>query len=146
MHTTLSAHPFAIDLPPGEYTVTVERGKEYHPQTKKVTLTDRAAHVTFAMRRWIDAGERGWYSGETHVHRSLEELPNVMLAEDLNVAFPLLYWVTEAFAPPRTSGRSTTRDVEAKPIAVDATHVIYPRNTGYEIFTVDKKPHTLGAV
>jgi len=69
-----------------------------------------------------------------------------MLAEDLNVAFPLLYWVTEAFAPPRTGGRSTTRDVEAKPIAVDGTHVIYPRNTEYEIFTVDKKPHMLGAV
>src|SRR5262245_5264189 len=29
MHTTLSAHPFHIDLPPGKYTLTVERGKEY---------------------------------------------------------------------------------------------------------------------
>src|SRR5262249_61302320 len=64
----------------------------------------------------------------------------------LNVAFPLLYWVTEAFTPPRASGRSTPRDVEAKPIAVDATHVLYPRNTEYEIFTVAQKPHTLGAV
>src|SRR5215471_13891681 len=26
MHTTLSAHPFVIDVPPGQYTVTVERG------------------------------------------------------------------------------------------------------------------------
>src|SRR5262249_23320003 len=64
----------------------------------------------------------------------------------LNVAFPLLYWVTEAFAAPRTGGRSTVRDVEAKPIVVDATHVLYPRNTEYEIFTVAKKPHTLGAI
>src|SRR5438105_1815699 len=31
MHTTLSAHPFVIDLLPGKYTVTVERGKEYFP-------------------------------------------------------------------------------------------------------------------
>ena len=30
-HTTLSAHPFAVDLPPGRYTFTVERGKEYCP-------------------------------------------------------------------------------------------------------------------
>src|SRR5437879_6163724 len=29
MHTTLSAHPFTVDLPPGAYTVTAERGKEY---------------------------------------------------------------------------------------------------------------------
>src|SRR5262245_36516984 len=29
MHSTLSAHPFVIDLPPGKYTIVVERGKEY---------------------------------------------------------------------------------------------------------------------
>src|SRR6516164_1573041 len=34
MHTTLSAHPFVIDLPAGKYTVTVERGKEYFPLTR----------------------------------------------------------------------------------------------------------------
>jgi hypothetical protein len=54
--------------------------------------------------------------------------------------------VTEAFTPPRAGRRSATHDVAAKPIIVDATHVIYPRNTEYEIFTVGKKPHTLGAV
>jgi hypothetical protein len=146
MHTTLSAHPFRLDLPPGKYTITVERGKEYLPLTRQVAVGTGPVRETFRLKRWTDMAARGWYSGETHVHRSLAELPNVMLAEDLNVAFPLLYWVTEAFVAPRTSGRSTRRDVEAEPIAVDATHVIYPRNTEYEIFTVDKKPHTLGAV
>lgn len=33
MHTTLSAHPFEARLPPGRYTITVERGKEYFPAT-----------------------------------------------------------------------------------------------------------------
>jgi hypothetical protein len=146
MHTTLSAHPFLLDLPPGKYTITVEHGKEYLPESRAVTVGSEPVEEKFHLKRWIDLAKLGWYSGETHCHRSLEELPNVMLAEDLNVAFPLLYWVTEAFAPPRTSGRSTTRPVEAKPIIVDATHAIYPRNTEYEIFTVDKKPHMLGAV
>jgi hypothetical protein len=146
MHTTLSAHPFLLHLPPGRYTITVERGKEYLPETRAVTVGAAPVKETFRLKRWTDMAGLGWYSGETHVHRGLEELPNVMLAEDLNVAFPLLYWVTEAFAPPRIGGRSTTREVEAKPIWVDATHVIYPRNTEYEIFTVGKKPHTLGAV
>src|SRR5262245_59772740 len=27
MHTALSAHPFTAELPPGTYTLTVERGK-----------------------------------------------------------------------------------------------------------------------
>jgi hypothetical protein len=146
MHTSLSAHPFLLDLPPGKYTITVERGKEYLPESRTVTIGAEPVAETLRLKRWVDMAGRGWYSGETHVHRSLEELPNLMLAEDLNVAFPLLYWVTEAFAPPRTGARSTTRDIEARPIAVDATHIIYPRNTEYEIFTVGKKPHTLGAI
>jgi hypothetical protein len=145
MHTTLSAHPFVVELPPGKYTITIERGKEYHPETRQIVVGKEPVRETFKLRRWIDMARRGWYSGETHVHRSLDELPNVMLAEDLNVAFPLLYWVTEAFTPPRAGGKKPPKDPEARLITVDATHVIYPRNTEYEIFTVGKKAHTLGA-
>jgi len=141
MHTTLSAHPFVIDLPPGQYTITVEHGKEYHPLTKEVSIGLDAVGLKLPLKRWINMAEHGWYSGETHVHRTLEELPNVMLAEDLNVAFPITSWVTEAFTAPK--GEAGER--AAKPIAVDATHIIFPRNTEYEIFTVNKKPHTLGA-
>jgi hypothetical protein len=146
MHTTLSAHPFTVKLPPGTYTITVERGHEYRPAVGTLTVADRPVHVALKLRRWIDVAKLGWHSGDTHVHRSLEELPNVMLAEDLNVAFPLIYWVTEAFAPPKSSAKSTAVDPEAKLIQVDKAHVIYPRNTEYEIFTVAKKPHTLGAL
>ena len=34
MHTTLSAHPFTVRLPPGRYVITAERGKEYHPERR----------------------------------------------------------------------------------------------------------------
>ncbi len=145
MHTTLSAHPFTVDLPPAQYTVTVERGKEYLPESQTVTVGKEPLDLKFALRRWINLGERGWYSGDTHVHRPLDELPNVMLAEDLNVAFPLLDWVTEAFVSPKANQKGTFRATDAKVIPVDATHVIYPQNTEYEIFTVGKKRHTLGA-
>src|SRR5262245_32995164 len=124
MHTTLSAHPFAVDLPPGTYTITVERGHEYHPESRRVVVGREPVGVAFALRRWANLAGRGWYSGETHVHRTLEELPNVMLAEDLNVAFPILYWVTEAFAPPRKGVKE-----DAKVIRVDDSHLIWPRNT-----------------
>jgi hypothetical protein len=145
IHTTLSAHPFVMDLPPGRYTLIAERGKEYVGETKEFTVGDKPFTVQLKLRRWINLAELGWYSGETHVHRSLEELPNVMLAEDLNVAFPLLYWETTAFASPAAKTKGPGRGDEARPIRVDDTHVIYPRNTEYEIFTINKKPHTLGA-
>ena len=88
MHTTLSAHPFTVELPPGQYTITVERGKEYLPVTRKVAVGAEPVNLNVKLNRWIDMARLGWYSGDTHVHRTLEELANVQLAEDLNVSFP----------------------------------------------------------
>jgi hypothetical protein len=145
-HTTISAHPFTIELPSDRYTITIERGKEYLPLTRKVTLGTEAVNMKFQLKRWIDMARLDWYSGDTHVHRTLQDLPNVQLAEDLNVSFPLLYWVTKAFMAPGTGDKSTGMKAEPKLIFIDDTHVIYPLNTEYEIFSVNSKRHTLGAV
>jgi hypothetical protein len=145
-HTTVSAHPFTIELPSGQYTITIERGKEYFRLTRKVTLGTEDVKLKFQLKRWINMSQLGWYSGDTHVHRMLQDLPNVQLAEDLNVSFPLLFWVTKAFMAPGTGDKSTGMKVEPKLILIDDTHVIYPLNTEYEIFSVNGKRHTLGAV
>ena len=145
-HTTISAHPFTTDLPPGQYTVTVERGKEYFTSTQKINLVDKPVKLTIPLKRWINLAELGWYSGDTHVHRTLAELPNVQLAEDLNVSFPLLNWVTKAFTSPSTGDKSTKQKINTDLVQIDQTHVIYPLNTEYEIFSVNDKSHTLGAI
>jgi hypothetical protein len=144
-HTTISAHPFKISLPAGQYTVTIERGKEYFTLTRNVTVGVEPVNLKFRLKRWIDMAQLGWYSGDTHVHRTLKELRNVQLAEDLNVTFPLLYWVTKAFTFPGTGDKSTVGKVEPKLISIDDTHVIYPLNTEYEISSVNGKRYTLGA-
>src|SRR5688572_4758915 len=145
MHTTVSADPFTATLAPGTYTVLVERGKEYFPESREVQLKDEDVKIQIRMRRWINMAERGWYSGDTHVHRSLAELPNLLLAEDLNVAFPLTSWVTDAFASPAKGRTNADQQTRAELVWVDKTHLIYPRNTEYEIFRVGPKSHTLGA-
>ncbi len=155
-HTTISAHPFRIDLEPGEYTVTIERGKEYHSLTRKITIESSPIRQTFPLQRWINMAELGWYSGETHVHRRIQELPNVQLAEDLNVSFPVTFWTTEAYQIPTTAPSPLRRqgpspfgprqDRGHQIINIDASHVIYPRNTEYEIFSVNGQPHTLGVL
>lgn len=145
MHTTLSAHPFVVDVEPGEYLIIVERGKEYFPVTRSVVVGAEPVRMRLELRRWIDMAKLGWYSGDTHVHRSLAELPNVQLAEDLNVSFPLLYWVTHAFQSPSAGDKSTSGKIKPVLIAIDDTHVIYPLNTEYEIFSVGNNSHTLGA-
>lgn len=145
MHTTLSAHPFSVELRPGKYTFTIERGKEYRAQKREINVAEQSLDPTFRLERWIDMAGLGWYSGDTHVHRGLEELPNLLLAEDLNVALPLLDWTREAFVSPLAARKEPFQDAAPRPVHIDATHVYYPRNTEYELFTVNKKSHTLGA-
>lgn len=145
VHTTLSGDPFITALPAGQYTIRVERGKEYIPFVGQISINDRPLFQEIRLRRWINMASRGWYSGDTHVHRSIEDLPNVLLAEDLNVALPLSYWVHAAGTAP-TEPKDDPEAVAKGLHVVDSTHVIYSRNTEYEIFEVDRKARTLGAV
>lgn len=154
-HTTVSAHPFQIDLPVGSYEIEVYHGKEYFPHRSTVTVTNNNVALTISLHRWIDLNARGWYSGETHVHRRHFELPNVMLAEHLNIAFPVTFWTTTAYEAPHTrpatlrhppSPFGPREDRGVAPQAIDGEHIIVPRNTEYEIFSVGEQRHVLGAV
>ncbi|RPI89882.1 MAG: hypothetical protein EHM42_02265 [Planctomycetaceae bacterium] len=79
-----------------------------------------------------------------------------MLAEDLNVAFPVTFWTIRSDAAPdllpsplRRQGKSPfgpREDRGPDPIWIDRNHVVFPRNTEYEIFSVDGTPHVLGAM
>ena len=159
VHTTLSAHPFRVELPPGRYTVTTERGKEYHPLTQEVLVGNQPLELKIKLRRWVKMAARGWFSGDGHVHRSLSELPTLLLAEDLNVALPQSYWAIQDKTRPTPSNKffgfqssattnEASNDLEISPslIKADATHVIWPLNTEYEIFKVGDAMQNLGAV
>lgn len=145
MHTTLSAHPFHLELPTGRYTFSIERGKEFFPESREVTVGGEPLKLKFELRRWINMTERGWYSGDAHNHRDPADLPNVMLAEDINVGLPMVDWTTVSTIAPSASDRGLGGKYEDKPVSLDATHVWYPRNTEYEIFRVGQSNHTLGA-
>ncbi len=141
-HTTLSADGFQLDLPPGRYRLRAQLGKEYLPDETTVEVGGERTHVTLQLKRFDNMNQRGWYSGDTHVHRSASDLPNAMLAEDLNVALPLSYWVRDSRETPTGNGQL----IAPMPIEIDPLHVYYPINTEYEIFTIDGQRHTQGAV
>ena len=161
VHTSLSAHPFRVELPPGRYTFTAERGKEYHPFTQEVVVATEPFAVNLELHRWVNLAARGWFSGDGHVHRSLADLPTLVLAEDLNVALPQSYWAIQDNTSPTRShkffgvetsssgtsaGKAGEPEIPAELIKADATHVIWPLNTEYEIYRVGEKEHNLGAV
>lgn len=144
IHTTLSADPFQLNLKPGRYRLRAVRGKEYIPAEQIVDIEDGQARtdITLSLKRFVSMADAGWYSGDTHVHRKVEEMPNLVAAEDLNVALPLTHWVRDSTEIPSASGPT----YRARPSYIDNTHVYYPVNTEYEIFSVNKQRHTQGAV
>ncbi len=144
-HTTVSAHPCRATVPPGKYTLTVQRGKAYRTWQQDLEVAADTA-LTVPLKRWIDMAARGWYSGDTHIHRTLEEIGNVVLAEDLNVVFPLTNWVTIADTPPSAGNKNLSGNIPDHLLVIDDQHVVWPRNTEYEIFTVGGERHTLGAL
>ncbi len=155
-HVTLSAHPFEVDLAPGKYTFTAERGHEYYSAVQPITVPETGDVLTVELKidRWIDMAERGWYSGDTHLHRKLEDMPNLVAAEDLHVALPLTYWVRGAYERPiefSVSGNPEPKLITIEEFLPQANRsplkrFIWPINTEYELFTVNGKSHTQGAV
>lgn len=154
-HTTLTAREFVAELPPGTYKLTAERGKEFTPSEIRVTIpeTGDLPHVALELNRWVDMPAAHWYSGDTHVHRQLEELPNLIEAEDLHVVLPLTYWVRAAYESPANmpvGGHPEPRPIVVRssepPRAQPIERVIWPINTEYELFTVNGQAHTQGAV
>ena len=145
VHTALDKGSFQAIVPEGEYTLTIERGKEYFSARRKVIVGSEPVEFEIRLNRWIDMAERGWFSGDTHIHLPLKNLDVFMQAEDLNVAFPLTGWVRNAYDSP-VGAYAQEGKVATELITVDETHLIYPLNTEWEIFTVDRKRHTLGAL
>jgi hypothetical protein len=81
-----------LELAPGKYTYEVERGPEHEPRTGSFTLTCGAEKkLTVQLRRLIDLPAEGWWPGDLHVHRPVEDAELLMQAEDLHVA-PIITW------------------------------------------------------
>jgi hypothetical protein len=86
-------------LPPGQYQVSYSRGPEYLVLKKSVTVPAAAEHrESFRLKRWIKLADRGWYSGDHHVHAAgcahyeaptegvtPADMMRHILGEDLNV-------------------------------------------------------------
>lgn len=109
---------FEIRLPPGSYTLAVERGPEYIPVRELIPARDgQDKALRVAPRRWIDMNRLGWYSGDLHNHRKLDDMPVLLLAEDLNITPTLTDWIWED----RSNSKPPLTDEAIR--RVDARHV-----------------------
>ena len=82
-----------LNLPLGTYHFELERGPEYKLQTGYFTLEKGANDTkTINMVRYVDLASEGWWSGDLHIHRPLEEIELHLKAEDLHCAPVLTWW------------------------------------------------------
>ncbi len=117
----------SVYLPPGEYTVIVQRGPEYHVDAHVITVKSDSVsqRQEFQLRRWSHAAKRGWFSGDHHIHAagcSHYDSPSEgvrpgdmirhILGEDLNVGCVLSWgpcWYTQKrYFEGKTSALSRT--------------------------------------
>lgn len=73
-------------LPRGEVIVEVARGFEYEPLRERLTIAPGQREVVLTLRRWTSMNDRGWFSGDSHVHfLSAQGAATEQQGEDLNV-------------------------------------------------------------
>ena len=146
MHTTLSADPFEVRVPPGHYVARAEHGKEWLPVEVEFDVGTEPVEIRLPLRHWVQMDQRGWYSGDGHNHRSPADLPNVQLAEDLNLALPMIQWTTVDTVAPKDSPQNMPGTWTESIQRIDATHAWLARNSEYEIFSSAGRAHTQGAL
>ena len=78
----------------GKYEMTVARGPEWIPMTRSIHLSPPviATNITLKLDRLADLAAEGWWSGETHIHRPIDQVPLLMRAEDLHFGQVLTWW------------------------------------------------------
>jgi hypothetical protein len=80
-------------LPAGAYAYEVERGPEYRSLRGSFHVPRGGANTLgLHLERIADLAEQGWYSGDLHIHRKMEDVPLLMQAEDLHVAPVVTWW------------------------------------------------------
>ena len=86
-----------LQLNAGSYSFEVERGPEYQRHSGSFELAESAEKkaekkIDVRLKRIADLAAQGWYSGDLHVHRPVEEIELLMRAEDLHVAPSITWW------------------------------------------------------
>ncbi len=89
-----STGKFTLDLPAGRYSYEIERGPEYSKTTGQLAVAAGAPEqrLTVTLDRIVDLQKLGWWPGDLHVHRPIDEIELLMRAEELYVAPVITWW------------------------------------------------------
>ena len=84
--------PFEMAVPAGEWEIHIIHGSEYEPVHDTFNVEPgQWTRKTYRLKRWTNMAQRGWYSGDDHVHSRLmssedaDKLLAAAQAGDINV-------------------------------------------------------------
>ncbi len=82
-----------LSLPEGDYVIEAEHGPGFTRGESEFKVTPEAYGVIFVpLTRVTDPAAEGWYSGDLHIHRPVDEAELHAKAEDLHIAPVITWW------------------------------------------------------
>jgi hypothetical protein len=82
-----------LQLPAGMYRYEIERGPEHQRAAGKVELVaGQKRELKIELARVAELAKEGWYAGDLHIHRPVEEIELLMKAEDLHIGPVITWW------------------------------------------------------
>lgn len=81
-----------VGLPQGRYVYEIERGPERTMARGEVLVDEGTVTVAVKLQRLVDMPALGWWPGDLHIHRPLDDMPLLIQAEDLYVAPDITWW------------------------------------------------------
>jgi hypothetical protein len=83
----------SVEVPAGKLHYEIERGPEWSVASGEIVIAEgQKPSVTEKLTRIVDLTREGWWPGETHIHRPLDDVPLLMRAEDLHVGMVITWW------------------------------------------------------
>ena len=71
-HYWVMPKAFEMALPPGEWEARIWHGTEYEPVLDTFSISENTwTKKTYTLKRWVKMADKGWYSGDDHVHSRL---------------------------------------------------------------------------
>ncbi len=88
-----------LEVPAGRYRIVAEHGLEYERHEQSLEVDERPAQVRVTLKPWIRMRKRGWWSGDLHVHRPVNDMRALVLAEDVNFSASFTMWNRRSGGP-----------------------------------------------